>query len=1086
MSPYPLLTFVRPGPNAFTWLGALIADLKGADPFQPVTVLVPNDYSGRFVRWHLSRSGGYANVFTERLLSLARALLPEPAAGGDLWPVLERGAVRAALAQHPDAFGGLAHASLQAALLELFREARRAEVDLDVVLGAGDAGKYSQAARDAARVHRTYVERIASYDNNTDQLRRAAATLEHAEEIPPRLARWGALILFLPTRLDPGEVRFLAAAARFVPLVVGLIQTGDRREAGDKLSREMAEQLAEALDVARLEPDSSAREETGHRPVSTTNDAQSAEAPVAALRVIRAPDPAEEVREVVRRVVAEVQAGVPLYRMAILYRQNDPYADLVRDALAWAGLPWVSSEGRRLAETRSGRSLIRLLGLRDRQFSREAVLEWLDTGPRPDFPEEIPPDAVWVRLTRAANVTRGEAEWASRLAAHAKRLAVSLPAGEVATEAVSDDGRNPETRHAATRRALAQTNAIARLVAALARDLQPPEVGASWSEYVNWVRKLRDRYIGAPERWPAEGEREAAVAVDGALARLGAGDEIGGDRPTPASFREAVGAALEEERLPTGELGRGILIEPVAAVTGLWFKRIFILGMTEGAFPPPPGVDPFFPEEEADPLRRRERQRQKERRDFLAALAAVEGTGGVLTLSAPDAADRRASFPSRWLLEAIQTYRGVAIPGTRFGTFGATASSDWLASVNSSHHAVLREVAPADLEDYRLQRVARWATAGRSLAEHPLARPANSPLGRAMRLVRERGSFRFTEFDGNLTALVGTPRLGAAFRQARPISASALQTWAVCGYRYFLSYVLRVEPTEDPENRGTIDALERGSLVHQVLEWFFQALRQDGRPAAHEEYTARDHELLQELARQAFAEVEARGVTGHALDWEVTRRVLLADLREFLEQDTRWRKETGLAPHHLEQGFGGTAGWPSLELLVDGERLAFRGFVDRIDRNGDGDVYVTDYKTGSGKAYEGIAADPVLAGQHLQLALYNRAARANLPDASSVSSSFWFVTSAGGFRRVAVESSPAVDQRLADVLGIITRGIRGGVFPLVPGGEGQRGPENCVYCDYNRICPIRRDLLAQQKAGDPAAGIHRTLVRGDGGGMSDD
>src|SRR6185312_10993819 len=195
-----------------------------------------------------------------------------------------------------------------------------------------------------------------------------------------------------------------------------------------------------------------------------------------------------------------------------------------------------------------------------------------------------------------------------------------------------------------------------------------------------------------------------------------------------------------------------------------------------------------------------------------------------------------------------------------------------------------------------------------------------------------------------------------------------------------------------------------------------------------------------------------------------------------------WRKKTGLAPRHLEQGFGRTKGWPALELLVDDERLLFQGSIDRIDRNGDGDVHVTDYKTGSGRSYEGLTEDAVLAGQHLQLALYNQAARANLPDAGTVRSSFWFITSAAKFERVEVRSTPEVDQRLADVLGIITRGIRGGVFPLVPGGEGQRGPENCVYCDYNRICPIRRDLLAQQKAGDPAAGIHRTLVRGDGGG----
>jgi len=1057
----PPLTFVRPGPNAFTWLTSVIRDLKGSDPFRPVTVLVPTDYSGRLVHWHLIGNGGYLNVFTRRLASLARTLAPG-SGENSLWSVLERGAVRAALRQHPDAFGGMGHASLQAALLDLFREARRSEIDLSrVVLGdAASTERFSSAARDAALVYQTYLARIAAYDNHTAELNRAADRLEHARRIPPELARWGALILFLPARLDPAEVRLLAAAARFAPLVVGLIATDDPAKEGDLLGREMAERLAEALGVAQPEPEP---------PL----------APVAELWVIRAPDPAEEVREVTRRIAADLEAGIPLHQMAILYRQNEPYAELVRDALEAAGLPWVSSEGRRLGETRPGRGVALLLGLSDRQFSRESVLEWLDTGPQPDVPEGLPPDAVWVRLSRAANVTRGAEQWASRFAALMERLAATLPDDDP----VEDDGRNPETLASATRRSFEQARRIQQFMESLARDLLPPADGASWAAYVDWARALFERYVGAPERWPVS-EREAAKRVVKALQSLVAADQIGGDAPSPSEFREALTVALEERRLSTGILGQGVLVEPVAAVTGLWFARVYILGMVEGALPPPPGVDPFFPEEGTDPLGRRARQRLKERRDFLVALATVDKPGGVLTLSAPDAADQRASFPSRWLLEAIRTYHGESIPGTRFATLGAGAYS-WLLSVNSSHHAVRREVSPADLEDYRLQRVARWTANGRDLASHPLARVADFPLGRALQLIQARHSGDLTEYDGNLSVLSEASRLGALFRGSRPISASAVQTWAVCGFRYFLSYVLRIEPTEDAEDRWTIDARERGSLIHEVLEGFFRAVWAPEQARPNQAYSERDQSLLRDLAREAFAAVESRGVVGHALDWGVTRRQILADLQEYLERDTAWRQETGFSPRLFEQPFGVREGWPVLRVPVEGEVLAFRGIIDRIDRNEAGRVHVADYKTGSGLDYQGIKKDPVLAGQRLQLALYNRAARENLANATGVSSAFWFITTRGGFEQVAVESTDLVDERLASVLEVIARGIRAGHFPMVPGENAQIGFANCGYCDFDRICPTRRDLQARRKAGDPRATVHQELRLADAGDDDD-
>ena len=63
----------------------------------------------------------------------------------------------------------------------------------------------------------------------------------------------------------------------------------------------------------------------------------------------------------------------------------------------------------------------------------------------------------------------------------------------------------------------------------------------------------------------------------------------------------------------------------------------------------------------------------------------------------------------------------------------------------------------------------------------------------------------------------------------RRISASGIESWATCPFQFFLGRVLRIDATDRPEDGWTVDPLERGSLVHRILERFFKDLRSAGR-----------------------------------------------------------------------------------------------------------------------------------------------------------------------------------------------------------------------------------------------------------------
>ena len=104
--------------------------------------------------------------------------------------------------------------------------------------------------------------------------------------------------------------------------------------------------------------------------------------------------------------------------MAILYPSDDPYAPLVRETLDSADVPWHAALGRPALSGLAARSLLALLDLRERNFAREAVLDWIAARPTVQEAEEDPlptvPVSAWDRLSRRAQVLQGADQWVSR------------------------------------------------------------------------------------------------------------------------------------------------------------------------------------------------------------------------------------------------------------------------------------------------------------------------------------------------------------------------------------------------------------------------------------------------------------------------------------------------------------------------------------------------------------------------------------------------------------------------------------------------------------------------------------------------
>ena len=328
--------------------------------------------------------------------------------------------------------------------------------------------------------------------------------------------------------------------------------------------------------------------------------------------------------------------------------------------------------------------------------------------------------------------------------------------------------------------------------------------------------------------------------------------------------------------------------------------------------------------------------------------------------------------------------------------------------------AALPETSLADGHDYRLNRLLRWGGMERPMARHPLA--SRGSLLRAHRLGRSRYSDGLTEFDGNLSGEGGSGWFGDRL-QGPPVSPTSLETWAGCPYRYFLGHVLRLSALETPEETTAITPLERGSLVHHILERFV-AETGASLPAPGDGWDESARHRLMGLAEEAFREAESRGVTGKPLLWDLAKEDIREDLTTFLEEDARLRagqRHQPAASRGPASGLGGA----TPEVFDEETGIRFRGIIDRLDANGDGSAaLVIDYKTGSSRPYANLERDPIDRGRRLQLGVYSLAARRLLPDAAVVRAAYWFTTHPG---RVPV-FPPA-----------ILRHRRRGYGPAVPG-----------------------------------------------------
>ena len=1031
-------------------LKRLLAEYQADDRLAPVTVIMPSTYAALHLRRDIGRRG-LVNVQFMVLPRLAELLgAPSLATGGQrpLKPLIQSAAIRRAAGQ---ASGRLEpfrnHPSFHSSLHSTFRDLR---------LGGANAlttlERRGEIPAEIVRLYSVFRELTKDYYDRETLADAAAETVASGEAAA--LEDLGPVIAYLLSDLTPAERRLVEAlrTAWTCSTVLGITEDS---EANDAVLTSVAPRGTRLPDPEELSPPSS-RES----------------------RLFITSDTREEMRSVVRDIASAAHDGTPFHRMAVLYWQREPYASLVAEQFAMAGVPTAGPTAGRLASTPVGRMVKGMVDLAGGDLPRDEVMRWLTSCPVKSTASGFRPSR-WDAISRDAGVIGGIEQWDERLKRYAERQ-------EWAANDQSDD--IPESKLLRIKQTVREAWSLRAFMLRLHDDLTPPEDGAKWTDFVEWIDGLTRRYMDTAALPPTE--RENMEAVETSIRELENLDDVE-DGTTLDGFRVALEEALGGTAARAGTFGEGVFVAPVGNAVGLRFDKVYLVGMVEGLVPPRFRDDPLLPDDDRElaglPLRR---GTAAERYEYLAA--ASSGRSTVLTFARGDNAAQREQHPSRWFLEEASRLRGSSVYPSMLSSPAELAclrEQPWfevVASARESIDAVSMSRA-ADLHDYDLNLLWRWERSGKRIGEHHLAKSENV-LARALQMERSRNGRTLTVWDGDLSAAsTSSGRIGLSNREF--FSPTRLETYATCPYRYFLSQVLGIAAPEQPEEIVTISPLDRGSLIHAILEGFVRAAQEQGTVPPPDEPWNQDHSrLLQTIAEEEFRDAEQRGVTGKPLLWQIARAEILSDLSRFMEEDFDLRSKHGVSPHSVESAFGishhrddkeppqTAVEWSSAETGA----LRFRGVIDRIDVSPLGDAaLVLDYKTGGTTEYTNMDKDPVRRGTRLQLPVYGLAARQLLGDGVDVKAAYWFVSDKGNFKTRPQKPAP-LDEMLesfSDAVGTITGSIGKGLFPANPG----KGNSNCTYCDFKNLCPTRRERHWERKRRDPRLSSYTAMAEGEAG-----
>jgi hypothetical protein len=510
------------------------------------------------------------------------------------------------------------------------------------------------------------------------------------------------------------------------------------------------------------------------------------------------------------------------------------------------------------------------------------------------------------------------------------------------------------------------------------------------------------------------------------------GGEPGGISPPGPDVLAALRLALDGEtyQIKT-EDDAGVQVFELREIRGLRFRHVYVMGLVNGQIPRLPEEGPLVRRRLQHPVLKVQLEEKEAEVQFLFSQV-FEAAQEKLVLSRPTREGDRPTLPSPFFTAVNDL---IALPELEPSNLvtGKGQAAYWLGRAQKGKGTkILSDLWP-DIS-------------AKSTGEL-------EPIVNGLTIWQERPS-------GNDLAVDWPEMLQVLFPDEHLFSASQLEMYAACPFRYFGKQVLRLEEREADPTR-----MHYGSLVHRVLQRFYEEKRQTAPTKADQPLPAVSRADRQRLV-QLFDEEKSQLDDGLLTpDLEMLFVCgdgvidLLLEILEVIEGE--------------EANFGNlSTEFPIDKVLlghdVSGRPVLLTGKIDRVDRRRQDrrNAMIVDYKTG-GIPKRSAVRIKVVDGRMLQLPLY--AAGLQLLDAevNVIGGAYAHLNERSKAKKIggkeAIVSLGELSNNETDIdlwdtqaarnLALEFAGqIRAGRFPLTRYGNGSEEAECTPYCPLRHAC----------------------------------
>ncbi len=817
--------------------------------------------------------------------------------------------------------------------------------------------------------------------------------------------------------------------------------------------------------------------------------------------IIKASGKRDEVWTVAKEILKLADEDCKMEEIGVVARSLEPYTDAIKKIFQENCIPFIASSQEPLERYPLVKIIQQILLLKREDFYRPMVIELLgspyfkmspcntkELAPRPD---------LWDILSRRLGIRGDITCWLSRLE-QAKVLSLESLDQDAEKYVSKEDANieenitpysppceggargcknvisNGEEIGRYVRIPTDQIELLKNILSALSNDLSSLPEKASWTIMGQKIAHFLQSYIHIPSEGmnPEDQERDHLILdiiweVLHTLCTLDClGEEVALDQ-----FVDTFVNASRQESLSIGLVNRrGVKIMDAMSARGIPFRALFILGLNEKVFPRAISEEPFL----RDHIRRRlsevlgnfipEKLRgfDEERLLFYFLLNAAGERLYLLHERSDEAGKPRVQ--SHYLMDILQAMKGIPAiikaPQKKSGyeIYVQRGIKDKLCRQKISL-LTPKEVGIRMALD-RIDPAYFMKTFG--ISQDAFDR-SQSALG-----LIESYNHLLTSYDG----IVGDISRWWDEQVCRGIGPTALETFGMCPFKFFMSKVLALESLEEPETVEMIAAVDLGTLYHSILRDFYHTLIGKGyfKTKAKEIDPIK---LLKDIAQKYFTEIEQQIPILYPIIWEIEKEEICALLRKFVTWDIEQIKKAGYIPTYLERMVKLNAKdnvlIPADDKHPEISKVALKGKIDRIDVKKEEDAVrfrVIDYK--SGKFFKENLVRSAIRGQRLQLPFYiiiaehflsREIEKGRIPQGKARLDEASFVYVAQDREEKKGQISPqkktidstdwmACREQYWETLREFLKIIREGIFPVSPAEDTQK----CEWCEFSTTC----------------------------------